>query len=66
MSSVFFFLIFLEKDLLKVDNILGLDFFQARKDFEEFKTAFFRLLLLSLWSMDSLQLPFIRLEEAVS
>ena len=43
----FFFPIFLEKDLLKVDKILGLTFFQARKDFEGFKTAFFHLLLLS-------------------
>ena len=41
------FPIFLEKDLLKVDKILGLTFFQARKDFEGFKTAFFHLLLLS-------------------
>ena len=39
--------IFLVKDLLKVDKILGLTFFQARKDFEGFKTAFFHLLLLS-------------------
>ena len=46
MSSVFF-PIFLEKDLLKVDKILGLTFFLARKDFEGFKTAFFHLLLLS-------------------
>ena len=42
-----FFPTFLEKDLLKVDKILGLTFFQARKDFEGFKTAFFLLLLLS-------------------
>ena len=55
-----FFPIFLEKDLLKVDKILGLTFFQARKDFEGFKTAF-----PVLWSMDCLQLPFVRLEEAV-
>ena len=41
------FPIFLENDLLKVDKILGLTFFQARKDFEGFKTAFFHLLLLS-------------------
>ena len=46
MSSVFF-PVFLEKDLLKVDKILGFTFFQARKDFEGFKTAFFHLLLLS-------------------
>ena len=42
-----FFPIFLEKDLLKVDKILGLTFFRARRDFEGFKTAFFHLLLLS-------------------
>ena len=45
--SSFFFPIFLKKDLLKVDKILWLTFFQARKDFEGFKTAFFHLLLLS-------------------
>ena len=38
------FPIFLENDLLKVDKILGLTFFKARKDFEGFKTAFFHLL----------------------
>ena len=38
---------FLEKDLLKVDKILGLTFFKAIKDFEGFKTAFFHLLWLS-------------------
>ena len=38
------FLIFLEKDLLKVDKILGLTFFKARKDLEELNTAFFNLL----------------------
>ena len=47
MCELGFFPIFLEKDLLKVDKILGLTFFQARKDFEGFKTAFFHLLLLS-------------------
>ena len=40
------FPIFLENDLLKVDKILGLTSFKARKDLEGFKTAFFRLLLL--------------------
>ena len=54
MCELGFFHIFLVKDLLKVDKILGLTFFQARKDFEGFKTAFSHLLL------------FIRLEEAVS
>ena len=47
MCELGFFPIFLEKDLLKVDKILRLTFFQARKDFEGFKTAFFHLLLLS-------------------
>ena len=61
MCELGFFHIFLVKDLLKVDKILGLTFFQARKDFEGFKTAFW-----VLWSMDCLQLPFIRVEEAVS
>ena len=45
--SSFFSPIFLKKDLLKVDKILWLTFFQARKDFEGFKTALFHLLLLS-------------------
>ena len=60
------FPIFLENDLLKVDKILGLTFFKARKDLEGFKTAFFHLLWLSLCSMDCLQLPYIHVEEAVS
>ena len=38
------FPIFIENDLSKVDKILGLTFFKARKDFEGFKTAFFLLL----------------------
>ena len=38
------FPIFLENDLLKVDKILGLTFFKARKDLERFNTAFFNLL----------------------
>ena len=46
MSSVFF-PFFLENDLLKVDKILGLTFFKARKDLEGFNRAFFNLLLLS-------------------
>ena len=36
--------IFLENDLLKVDKILGMTFFKARKDLEGFNTAFFNLL----------------------
>ena len=46
MSSVFF-PFFLENDLLKVDKILALTFFKARKDLEGFNTAFFNLLKLS-------------------
>ena len=61
-----FFPIFLENDLLKVDKILGLTFFQARKDFEGSKRHFSIYCCWVLWSMDCLQLPFIRLEEAVS
>ena len=41
------FSFFLENDLLRLDKILGLTFFKARKDFEYFKTAFFHLLQLS-------------------
>ena len=38
------FPIFLENDLLKVDKILELTFYKARKDLEGFKRAFFHLL----------------------
>ena len=38
------FPIFLENDLLKLDKILGLTLFKAKKDFEGFKTTFFHLL----------------------
>ena len=38
---------FLENNLLKVDRILGLTFYRARKDFQGFKTAFFHLPSLS-------------------
>ena len=38
------FPIFLENDPLKVDKILGLTSFKARKVFEGFKTEFFHLL----------------------
>ena len=58
MCELGFLPIFLEKDLLKVDKILRLTFFQARKDFEGFKTAFFSIY--GCWVL------FIRLEEAVS
>ena len=44
--GVFPFFFFLEKDLLKVDKTLGLNYFKTKKkrDFERFKTAFFQLL----------------------
>ena len=47
MCELGIFPIFLENDLLKVDKILGLTFFKARKDLEGFNTAFFNLLSLS-------------------
>ena len=37
---------FLENDLIKVDKILRLTFFKARKDLEGFNKAFFNLLSL--------------------
>ena len=39
--SLVFFPTFLENYLSKVDKILGLTFFKARKDFEGLKTFFF-------------------------
>ena len=65
MSSVFF-PFFLENDLLKVDKILELTFFKARKDLEGFNTAFSIYCGWVLCSMDCLQLPCICVEEAVS
>ena len=44
------FPIFLDNDLLKVDKILGLTFFKARKDFEGFNTAFFNFVLDGLFT----------------
>ena len=44
MCELCVFPIFLENDLLKVDKILGLTFFKARKDLEGFNTAFYNLL----------------------
>ena len=41
MCELVFFPIFLEKDLLKVDKILGLTFFQARKDFKGIQNSVF-------------------------
>ena len=43
MCELVVFPMFLERDLLKVDKILSLTFFKARKDWEGFKTAFFHL-----------------------
>ena len=61
------FPIFLEDDLLKVNKILGLTFFKARKDLELHKTAFFHSLL-PRFMLDVLfiQPPFSRVEKAVS
>ena len=47
MCELGLFPIFLENDLLKVDKILGLTYFKARKDLEGFNTAFYNLLQLS-------------------
>ena len=44
------FPIFLEEDLLKVNKILGLTFFKARKDLELHKTAFFHFLLAAFYA----------------
>ena len=57
MSSVFF-PCFLENDHLKVERIVGLTFFKARKDLEGFNTAFFN----AFCSMDCLQLPCIHVD----
>ena len=38
------FLIFLENNLLKLNKILGVTFFKARKEVEGFNMAFFNLL----------------------
>ena len=65
MCELAFFPIFLENDLLKVDKILGLTFFKARKDLKGFKMAFFIYCSCVLCKKDCLQLPFICVEEAV-
>ena len=57
---------FLENDLLKVDKILGLTFFKARKDLKDSKRRFSIYCSWVLCSIDCLQLPFIRVEGAVS
>ena len=56
------FPIFLENDLLKVDKILGLIFFKARKDLKDSKQRFSIYCSWVLFSIDCLQLPFIRVE----
>ena len=61
-----FFPILLENDLLKVDKILGLTFFTQEKTSRDSKRRFSTYYSWVLWSMDCLQLPFIRPEEAVS
>ena len=65
MSELGVFPTFLENDLLKVNKILGLTFFKARKDLKGFKMAFFIYCSCVLCKMDCLQLPFICVEEAV-
>ena len=65
MSSVFF-PFFLENDLLKVDKILGLTFLRQEKTW---KDSIRRFSIYGSWvlcSRDCLQLPRIRVEEAVS
>ena len=54
---------FVENEVSKVDKILRLTFFKARKYFEGLKTEFFHLLWLNFFAR--LQLPFIRVEETV-
>ena len=56
---------FLENDLSKVDKILRLTFCKARKYFEGLKTEFFSFKGLNFLLGKCLQLPFIRVEEAV-
>ena len=60
------FPIFLENDLLEVDKILGLTFLRQEKTWKESKQSFSICCSWDLSSMDCLQLPFIRVEEAVS
>ena len=61
-----FFPIFLEKDLLKVDKILGLTFFRQEKTSKDSKRRFSVYCSWDLCSMVCLQLPVFRVEEAVS
>ena len=57
---------FLENDLLKVDKIVGLTFLRQEKTSKDSKRHFSIYCGLVLRSTDCLQLPFIRVEEAVS
>ena len=66
MCELAFFPIFLENNLLKVDEILGLNFFRQEKASKDSKRRFSIYCNWVLWSMDYLQLQFIRVEEAVS
>ena len=58
------FPIFLDNDLLKVDKIQGLTFFRQEKTLKDSKRRFLIYCNCVLCSMDLLQLPFIRIEEA--
>ena len=57
---------FLEHDLLKVDKILGLTFLTQEKASKDSRRRFSIYCSWVLCSMDCLQLPFIRVEKAVS
>ena len=65
MNSVFF-PFFLEKDLLKVDKILGLTFLRQEKTSKDSKRRFSIVLLLSFVVDELFTTLFIRLSEAVS
>ena len=60
------FPIFLGNDLLKVDKILGLTFLRQEKTWKDSMRRFSIYCSWVLCSMDCLQLPCIRVEEAVS
>ena len=66
MCKLGFFPFFLEKDLWKVDKILGLTFLRQEKTSMDSKRRFSIYCCWVLWSMNCLQFPFVRLEEAVS
>ena len=66
MCEVGVFPIFLENDLSKVDKMLWLTFLRQEKTWKDSKQRFSIYCSWVLCSMDCLQLPFIREEEAVS